>query len=106
MRGRLSHFTLSRKYRAIFRGGIAANTGELAGNRTQDPRLKRALLYQLSYELFENRFFQTTTARLGSGVPQKGLLRITKNRAPRIKKNILAYIFPAGRGAPQTLTFG
>jgi hypothetical protein len=25
--------------------------GELAGNRTQDPRLKRALLYQLSYEL-------------------------------------------------------
>ncbi len=26
-------------------------SGELAGNRTQDPRLKRALLYQLSYEL-------------------------------------------------------
>jgi hypothetical protein len=25
--------------------------GELAGIRTQDPRLKRALLYQLSYEL-------------------------------------------------------
>jgi hypothetical protein len=25
--------------------------GELAGTRTQDPRLKRALLYQLSYEL-------------------------------------------------------
>jgi hypothetical protein len=25
--------------------------GELAGARTQDPRLKRALLYQLSYEL-------------------------------------------------------
>jgi hypothetical protein len=25
--------------------------GELAGDRTQDPRLKRALLYQLSYEL-------------------------------------------------------
>ena len=26
-------------------------SGELAGIRTQDPRLKRALLYQLSYEL-------------------------------------------------------
>ena len=25
--------------------------GELAGTRTQDPRLKRAMLYQLSYEL-------------------------------------------------------
>ena len=25
--------------------------GELAGIRTQDPRLKRALLYLLSYEL-------------------------------------------------------
>jgi hypothetical protein len=25
--------------------------GELGGNRTHDPRLKRALLYQLSYEL-------------------------------------------------------
>jgi hypothetical protein len=25
--------------------------GELAGIRTQDPRLKRALLYHLSYEL-------------------------------------------------------
>ena len=25
--------------------------GEPAGTRTQDPRLKRALLYQLSYEL-------------------------------------------------------
>ena len=29
----------------------AGRNGELAGNRTQDPRLKRALLYQLSYEL-------------------------------------------------------
>jgi hypothetical protein len=26
-------------------------SGELAGDRTQDPRLKRAVLYQLSYEL-------------------------------------------------------
>jgi hypothetical protein len=29
--------------------------GELAGARTQDPRLKRALLYQLSYELVQGR---------------------------------------------------
>jgi hypothetical protein len=28
-------------------------SGELAGIRTQDPRLKRALLYQLSYELVQ-----------------------------------------------------
>ncbi len=26
-------------------------SGELAGNRTQDPRIKSALLYRLSYEL-------------------------------------------------------
>jgi hypothetical protein len=33
-------------------GGISGRwSGELAGTRTQDPRLKRALLYQLSYEL-------------------------------------------------------
>jgi hypothetical protein len=30
---------------------LAVERGELAGARTQDPRLKRALLYQLSYEL-------------------------------------------------------
>ena len=30
-------------------------SGELAGIRTQDPRLKRALLYQLSYELVQGR---------------------------------------------------
>ena len=35
--------------------------GELAGIRTQDPRLKRALLYQLSYELVQGRFFKANT---------------------------------------------
>ena len=30
---------------------ILNNFGELAGARTQDQRLKRAMLYQLSYEL-------------------------------------------------------
>jgi hypothetical protein len=35
--------------------------GELAGTRTQDPRLKRALLYQLSYELVQGRSFQIIT---------------------------------------------
>ena len=29
--------------------------GEPAGTRTQDPRLKRAMLYQLSYRLTERR---------------------------------------------------
>jgi hypothetical protein len=38
-------------------------SGELAGARTQDPRLKRALLYQLSYELVQGRFFKTNTGR-------------------------------------------
>jgi len=38
-------------------------SGELAGARTQDPRLKRALLYQLSYELDQDRCFKTTTGR-------------------------------------------
>ena len=34
--------------------------GELAGIRTQDPRLKRALLYLLSYELTgKSRYFKT-----------------------------------------------
>jgi hypothetical protein len=33
------------------KGDPGAKRGELAGIRTQDPRLKRALLYQLSYEL-------------------------------------------------------
>ena len=38
--------------RASFLGGCKLlMRGELAGIRTQDPRLKRALLYQLSYEL-------------------------------------------------------
>ena len=35
--------------------------GELAGARTQDQRLKRAMLYQLSYELDQDRLFQGTT---------------------------------------------
>src|ERR1700690_2465800 len=38
-------------------------SGEPAGTRTQDPRLKRALLYQLSYELVQGRSFKITTGR-------------------------------------------
>ena len=34
-----------------FGQGNCSLRGELGGNRTHDPRLKRALLYQLSYEL-------------------------------------------------------
>jgi hypothetical protein len=41
--------------------------GELAGIRTQDPRLKRALLYQLSYELVQGRFFQATICEEAGG---------------------------------------
>ena len=44
------------------------NDGELAGIRTQDPRLKRALLYQLSYELVQCRSFKTNTVKDGAGV--------------------------------------
>ncbi len=32
---------------------VLKNNGEPAGTRTQDPRLKRAMLYQLSYRLTE-----------------------------------------------------
>ena len=32
-------------------GTFLVLSGELGGDRTHDPRLKRALLYQLSYEL-------------------------------------------------------
>jgi hypothetical protein len=34
---------------------LGIETGELAGARTQDPRLKRAMLYQLSYELLPSK---------------------------------------------------
>ncbi len=46
-------------------GGISAagRSGELAGTRTQDPRLKRALLYQLSYELSQDHYIQIITGR-------------------------------------------
>jgi hypothetical protein len=40
-----------RLYFSIFEGVGGLRSGELAGNRTQDPRIKSALLYQLSYEL-------------------------------------------------------
>ena len=39
-------------------------SGEPAGIRTQDPRLKRALLYLLSYELVQGRSLQIITGRL------------------------------------------
>ena len=38
--------------------------GELAGIRTQDPRLKRALLYQLSYELVKAAISKLTQAAI------------------------------------------
>ena len=44
-------------------GVAAGGCGELAGIRTQDPRLKRALLYQLSYELVQGRYFQGNMVR-------------------------------------------
>ena len=36
-------------------GANYAENGEPAGTRTQDPRLKRAMLYRLSYRLTERR---------------------------------------------------
>jgi hypothetical protein len=42
---------------------MGGKRGELAGIRTQDPRLKRALLYQLSYELA----IQTALSKLPQG---------------------------------------
>src|SRR5580658_6304677 len=51
--------------------------GELAGTRTQDPRLKRALLYQLSYELPQNAAV--------SKLPQ-GELRVGSGRRVRLRR--------------------
>lgn len=42
--------TDSRQSLIVWEGG-RRRSGELAGNRTQDPRIKSALLYRLSYEL-------------------------------------------------------
>ena len=39
----------------IYSTGKLLKTGEPAGARTRDPRLKRAMLYQLSYRLTEER---------------------------------------------------
>ena len=52
-------------------GVAAGGCGELAGIRTQDPRLKRALLYQLSYELVQGRYFQGNMVR-ASGACRNG----------------------------------
>ena len=52
----LYHFCITALFRSKF--GLLLVLyfyGELAGIRTQDPRLKRALLYQLSYELVQRK---------------------------------------------------
>ena len=46
------------------RYSVAPRRGELGGNRTHDPRIKSALLYRLSYELFLLKFQSTT---MGTG---------------------------------------
>ena len=45
-----------RHYFQLSKGVGGLRSGELAGNRTQDPRIKSALLYQLSYELLTRPF--------------------------------------------------
>src|ERR1700691_4987494 len=52
--------------------------GELAGARTHDTRLKRALLYQLSYELVRGRFFKIT---------QGDVFRPRGRRVTRVRAN-------------------
>jgi hypothetical protein len=50
-------------------------SGELAGIRTQDPRLKRALLYLLSYELTgKSRFFKTNIKMTFGGLVRQHLM--------------------------------
>ncbi len=50
--------------------------GELAGIRTQDPRLKRALLYLLSYELTgKSRYFKTNIKVAMSGLSRPHPIR-------------------------------
>ena len=49
--------------------------GELAGIRTQDPRLKRALLYLLSYELTgKSRYFKTNIKMTFGGLVRQHLM--------------------------------
>jgi hypothetical protein len=49
----LYHFRITAAFLEVVTvaGKLFILNGELAGARTQDPRLKRAMLYQLSYEL-------------------------------------------------------
>jgi hypothetical protein len=53
MKKPLYHFRITAAFLQVdaVAGKFFILNGELAGIRTQDPRLKRALLYQLSYEL-------------------------------------------------------
>ena len=44
--------------------GDGQRSGELVGDRTRDPRIKSALLYQLSYELPKAFQYQGSTAEL------------------------------------------
>ena len=71
-------------------------SGEPAGTRTQDPRLKRALLYQLSYELISlfnlfifNRLnaIQFSTSRGHFGVGSQFVATLYRNR-PRTNQGL------------------
>ncbi len=86
--------------------GIAAKRGELAGNRTQDPRLKRALLYQLSYELAFRPLFPSyhkarrTICRsifvlMGQGIHTSGLSRFVT--LPAANRNTSSSSPPLGK---------
>jgi hypothetical protein len=60
----------------IGEGKRRPSCGELGAVRTHDPRLKRALLYQLSYELAKAATFKTTIGPFAEFSP------IEENRAP------------------------
>ena len=72
--------------------GITNLNGESAGIRTQDPRLKRAMLYQLSYRLSQTQQRHIVTRGAGRGgiIPPtrdgslRLVLRSTDNAAPTV----------------------
>ena len=76
------------KQNCVESGNPRPRGGELGGNRTHDPRLKRALLYQLSYELVSGRCFQTTTAKVATLERRRATWRLRR-------KGISCRVFPS-----------
>ena len=81
--------------------------GEPAGTRTQDPRLKRALLYLLSYELTgKSRYFKTnikvTISRPARVHPVHGQTCAVRHCATKIRQRPAVFCASHRAGFPKT----